>query len=48
MYPYKNICDGIDGRHLGGGNISCWDGHAQWVTRQDLISNFYLQADATY
>jgi prepilin-type N-terminal cleavage/methylation domain-containing protein/prepilin-type processing-associated H-X9-DG protein len=49
MYPYKaGVCDGIDGRHLGGGNISCWDGHAQWVTRQDLISNFYLQADATY
>jgi len=49
MYPYKaGVCDGIDGRHSGGGNISCWDGHAQWVTRQDLINNFYLQADETY
>jgi len=49
MYPYKaGVCDGIDGRHLGGANISCWDGHAEWVSRQDLISNFYLQADATY
>ena len=48
MYPYKAVCDGIDGRHSGGGNISCWDGHAQWVTRQDLMSSFYLQADATY